>query len=151
MERGDLNVVKKSNKSSITTVFSCHSISEVTFLWKLKKKSDIKTTCTSHFNINKLLLSRNTEQYYILLKQKLKNNELAWCELIYELFYFFCFSTVFSIRESNNWLICCCCCNSTGVWQTANRKWALHGHLKLSYEPNNSFQSKKKWKPIFYF
>ena len=67
MERGDLNVVKKSNKSSITTLFSCHSISEVTFLWKLKKK-DIKTTCTPHFNINKLLLSRNTEQYYILLK-----------------------------------------------------------------------------------
>ena len=39
-----------------------------------------------------------------------------WNDIWTVLFFFFCFSTIFSIRESKTWLICCCSCNSTSVW-----------------------------------
>ena len=52
--------------------------------------------------------------------------------MIYELFQFFRFSTIFSIRESKTWFICSCCCNSISVWLC----WSL-----LSW----SYSSLRKW------
>ena len=52
----------------------------------------IKQDICKHFNINKLLLSRNTVLHPFQIEIKKTTNR---CELIYELFYFFCFSTIF--------------------------------------------------------
>ena len=55
-------------------------------------------------------LGRNTVLHPFKIEIKKQRTDVNWY------IFFFCFSTIFSIRESKTWLICCCCCNSTSVW-----------------------------------